>query len=280
MTVWVEGRVIQRGDVPLEAAAVDRGALLGDGLFETLLVQADRVLDQAAHLDRLEASARALGFPDFARRRGEVAAAIDALLAEEPSAPRRVLRVTFTAGAGRGLLRPSGGRGRLVVSIGACPPPPSSVSAVLLDTPRVDPLCPTSGHKTTSALRWVLARDEARRRGAAVALVRCVDGDVVEGDAANLFLFDGEMLVTPPLDRGVLPGIQRARLLRAARVQGVDVEERPIAARELRSAGGLFLTSSLIGVVPVVELDGVPVAHHEPTTTRVRDLLTMDASDD
>lgn len=280
MRIWVDGRVLGPGEYGLRAAALDRGTLLGDGLFETLLVEDGRVVALAAHLDRLEASARALGFPDFGPRRSEVREAIGALVAGDASASRRALRITFTAGEGRGLARPAETVGRLVVSIGACPPAPSSLAAALLDTPRVDPLCPTAGHKTTSTLRWVLARAEARRRGADVALVRTVDGDVVEGDAANLFLHVGETLVTPPLDRGVLPGIQRARLLRVARDQGLAVEERGVDARELRSAGALFLTSSLIGVVPVVLLDGSPLRQDERVTARVRELLTMDASDD
>jgi branched-subunit amino acid aminotransferase/4-amino-4-deoxychorismate lyase len=80
-----------------------------------------------------------------------------------------------------------------------------------------------------------------------------VDGDVAEADSANLFAVVEGDLLTPPLDRGVLPGVTRARCLEA--LPGVAREGR-IARDALARASEVFLTSSLDGVTPVVAVDG------------------------
>ncbi len=135
----------------------------------------------------------------------------------------------------------------------------------MIDAPRIDPAHPLSGHKTLSALPWVQARAAARVLGAGVALLRTLDGDVCEADAANLFVVLNDTVVTPGVDTGVLPGITRARCLEALRRAGRPVEERSLAPDELGAVAEAFLTSSLDGVRPLKSVGSRSLVAPGPT---------------
>jgi len=81
-------------------------------------------------------------------------------------------------------------------------------------------------------------------------------GEVACAAAANLFWIAEDRLYTPAIDCGVLDGITRAQVLTAARTLGVEARQARASYHRLEAAEGMFLTSSLIGVRPVVELDG------------------------
>jgi branched-chain amino acid aminotransferase len=260
VSTWWGGRVVAQDDCSLTD---DRGLLLGDGLFETALVLDGVAPILPRHLARLGASATKLGIRLPAALGAEIGRALPELFAAEGRPNRAALRITVTRGRGRGLAAPSG-PGALVVSLSALPEMPRGapappVSAVVLDGPRVDPLDPLAGHKTLSAMPRVHARRLAVERGADVALLATVDGDVCEADAANLLLVVDSTVVTAPLDRGVLPGITRARCLDALQRGAMPAQERVLTARDLLSCGEAFLTSSLDGVRPLSELDGRPL---------------------
>lgn len=252
MRAWVDGAWVEGAAVRL---AGDRGLLLGDGLFETVLVLGARVIELDAHLDRLERSGDELGLPPWTGGRETLLRGIDELLARSSAAGRGALRITWTSGSGRGLDRPA--TGRLLLSLSELPDaPPETLAGVVVDRPRIDPTHPLAGHKSLSAQSWVIARREARRRGADVALVRTTDGDLAEADAANLFVAHDDLLVTPGLDRGVLPGVLRARVLALAPSLGLRVVEERLTEASVATATSVLLSSSLVGLVPLRELDG------------------------
>ena len=86
----------------------------------------------------------------------------------------------------------------------------------------------------------------------AIPLLVDLDGQVLEGAWANVLIVgDNGVLVTPPLDGRILPGVTRARVLQRARAQGIAVAERPLGLDELRAAREVLLTSSLARVLPV-----------------------------
>src|SRR6185436_12808659 len=89
-----------------------------------------------------------------------------------------------------------------------------------------------------------------------VALLATLDGDVCEGDAANLFVVVDGVVVTPALDRGVLPGITRGRSLDLFARAGRPCKQASISPRDLARVDEAFLTSSLDGVRPLRAIDG------------------------
>jgi para-aminobenzoate synthetase / 4-amino-4-deoxychorismate lyase len=99
--------------------------------------------------------------------------------------------------------------------------------------------------------------------GAIVPLLLEEDGEVLEAGRANVFaVYDGA-LVTPKADGRILAGITRAAVLRIARQEGLEVEERPIRRDELLDADELFLTGSVRGIEPARSLDGAALSADE-----------------
>jgi branched-subunit amino acid aminotransferase/4-amino-4-deoxychorismate lyase len=239
-------------------AAQQRGFHLGDGLFETVLVAAGRACLLDEHLARMARSCGALGVPAPGDLAATVAAALPSMWADEGRPALAALRISVSRGAWTGLEPRSGaddGPG-VVLLLRAIDAPAATVDAWIVDAPRIDPASPLAGHKVLSWMDKVEARRLARAKGAGVALLRTIDGDVAEADAANLFVVVGRRVVTPPVSRGVLPGITRARVLAALRARGGEVEERRIDAEEVLDAGEAFLTSSLAGVQSLQRIDG------------------------
>ncbi len=245
----------------------DRGLLLADGLFETLLWRDGGPVDFHTHADRLRRGCAALGLPapTAAQLTDAVAAVVGAAPAEGSAF---AVRLTWTAGSGgRGLGRPAEPSPRLVAA--AFPAPEREGPARLATSSiRRNPHSPTSRLKTLAYLDNVMARREALAAGADEALMLNTRGEVACAAAANLFWIEEDRLMTPALDVGVLDGVTRGRVLAAASAVGLRAEECAVPAERLASATGMFLTNSLIGVRPVGSLDGRPVSPH-PAVARL-----------
>lgn len=236
----------------------DRGLLLGDGLFETILVEAGRFQAFEAHAERMIRGCAVLGLPapapDWLR-----AAAQTTLREAGLEGERAAVRLTWTAGSGgRGLERPALPRPRLIVRAASALAPAGPASLASVDIRR-NAHSPASRLKTLCYLDNVLARRAALAAGADEALMLNTESEIAGGAAANLFWIAQGRLYTPALDCGVLDGIMRAQVLAAAVEVGVEVLEVRAAADELAGAEGVFLTNSLIGLRAVGEIDGRPV---------------------
>jgi branched-subunit amino acid aminotransferase/4-amino-4-deoxychorismate lyase len=119
---------------------------------------------------------------------------------------------------------------------------------------------PLSLFKTTSKLIHVMARREAIEKGADEALLLNTNGEVAETAGGNLFWIGGGIICTPPMGSGALPGITRAVVLEICRTLGLPANQRVIMPGALRNAEGIFITQSVLGIVPVAVFDGEPVA--------------------
>jgi para-aminobenzoate synthetase/4-amino-4-deoxychorismate lyase len=218
-----------------------------EGVFSTTLVADGRAVEVDAHLARLEASLRELyGMPLPAQTRS--------LFAEG------------TEGIGLGRLR-------VTVAPGAEP----TARAVEVDPAFVFPgrsadLAPVTvpggigGHKWADRRLLDIAQSEL---GPALPLVLDADGSPLETSRGNLFLVRDGVVVTPPLDGRLLPGIARARAIEVARAAGIEVSERTIGIDELVGADEVFTTGGVRGVEPVWRCVGVAEWDSGELTARV-----------
>lgn len=262
---YVNGRY-----VPHARAAVhveDRGYQFADGVYEVCEVARGFIMDVTRHLDRLDRSLRELkiGWP-LSRR------SLEHIMRE--------------------VVRRNGVRNGLVyiqVTRGVAPRdhffPTSPVRAALVVTAkRTDPAAAArraeSGIKviTVPESRWervdiktvgllpnVLARQQARDAGAQEAWFIDPDGTVKEGAATNVWILTGEgTLVTRPAEFGILRGVTRATVMDVAAKLGLPVEERGFTVEEAKAAREAFITAASTVVMPVVEIDGAPVANGHP----------------
>ena len=228
----------------------DRGFLLGDGLFETVLFKAGQPLLWDAHMDRLTRGCATIGLPppDADRLKAEARRAVaDRRLGQA----RAAVRLTWTAGSGgRGLGRPEPLTPRLVASA-ASSPRPDTPATVMVCSIRRNARSPSARLKSPGYLDNVLARREAEAAGADEALLLNTAGHAACASAANLFWIAGGRLYTPSLNCGVLDGVIRAQVIAAA-----PVEEVRANLDALLQAEAAFLTNSLIGIRTIKRLAG------------------------
>jgi branched-chain amino acid aminotransferase len=275
----VDGRLLP----PAEARVpvLDRGFLMGDSVYEVLRTYGGRPFEIRLHLARLRRSAALSGLEpawDDQRCAQEVGRTLAASLGGDPpdaeAAPwnvgERSVRIVMTRGGGE--QAPEVPPAALVIAEPLRAPPlrayQQGVKVVLVEAPRgrVDPAA-----KTGSRLQHVLAQRAARAAGAHEAVFLGAGGQVTEGTSSNLFAVRGGVLITPPLEVGILEGVTRGVVLRVARQAGVPVEEAPLAASDLIAAEELFLTSTAREVLPVTRLGDamVGLGRPGPVTTSV-----------
>jgi branched-chain amino acid aminotransferase len=272
-SVFVNGEIVEESAARI--AAGDRGLLLGDGLFESMRAYRGKVFRLAAHLQRLQASAAFLRLTVPCSGE-QIEKSISELLRLNSCAEAYV-RVTLTRGDSvRGLRLDGAGPATLLIHARPIQPPPAEQyrngAQLIISTVRQNSANPLARHKTLSYLLYLLARQEATDAGANGAILLNEHGQVAEESVSNVFLVRGGALLTPPPHCGLLPGITRGAVLDLARAGGIRVEERPITAGELFDADEMFLTNSLMGIMPVRSVDRRQIggAAPGPMTRRVQ----------
>jgi branched-chain amino acid aminotransferase len=266
MIAYVDGAWLDHATASIPIT--DRGFLMGDGAYDTCRVFEGEFFRFDQHAERLRASGRVLRIDvppvntlrDIAgtllTRNRSVAG---------PDAPRfehAVLRFTVTRGSGGAGLRTAGaGPARLVATLRPLPfdwrdRARSGWSVVTADTrhPPADVLPPAL--KGQGRVFSLLAALEAEAAGCDDALLLSTDGRITEGTTWNVFWRAGEVLRTPALAEGLLPGVTRGLVLELARQAGYRVEEGAWPRSELDAADEVFATMTSLGIVPVHTLDG------------------------
>jgi D-alanine transaminase len=114
--------------------------------------------------------------------------------------------------------------------------------------------------KSTSLLGNVMHFQQGQDSGVNETILFNADDELTEASACNVFVVKGTSVVTPPLDKQLLPGITRFMILDILRQEPrLKVAERVVSMDEVRNADEIWLTSSSKEIVPVIELDGQSV---------------------
>jgi D-alanine transaminase len=265
---YVNGRY-----VPQRHACVnveDRGYQFADGVYEVVYLNDGRMIDDRRHLERLDRSLAALRIaPPMGR------AALRHVLREVACRNRvseGLLYMQVTRGvAARDHAFPAHAvPSSLVVTVrrtSGFPAGPASWTAAAITHP--DQRWARCDIKSTALLPNVLAKQEARERGAYEAILVGSDGIVTEGASTSVWIVDEHgVLRTRHLDHAILPGCTRDAVIALLRHTGVVFEERAFSEAELRRAREVFLTSASSFVRPVLRVDGAPVGEGTvgPTT--------------
>ncbi len=94
------------------------------------------------------------------------------------------------------------------------------------------------------------------------------DGFVTEGTHTNIFMLQNGTLYTHPADRSILAGVTRGVLIKICDSLGIPVSQTPFTPEQMRAADEILVSSSLMGIRSVSELDGSPVGGNAPETVR------------
>lgn len=266
--VYISGQIVEP-----EAAKIsvfDRGFLFGDSVYESVGTVGGKLYALTEHLERLQRSADRVGL--VLPPREHIQAAVKQTVAAAQNAESRV-RIMVTRGVGRsGDLDPKAAvEPQLIVIVQPLNPPAAelyesgvAVEVVSITRNHAGALDPSV--KSGNYLNNVLAVGEAkaRRPGAHEAILCSPTGDVAEGATSNVFACIQGVLQTPALSVGILPGITRSKVLEVAHSIGVTIKESTFSPDELRSASEAFITSAARGVLPVTQIDGLPVGQGVP----------------
>ena len=256
---YVNGAYLRQREAAVNVE--DRGYQFADGIYEVVHLYRGRFVDWDLHAARLERSLREVRIPMPMSR-----AALEHVL-HEVARRNRVTEGLLYMQVTRGVARrdhafPSAAvRPAVVVTIRRIPPYPRDVDAwTTTAITQPDLRWARCDIKSTGLLPNVLARQAAREKGAAEAVLIDAEGMVTEGAATSFWIVGADgVLRTRPLTHAILPGCTRAAVLELMRDDGIAFEERAFSEAEMRGAQEAFITSATSFIKPIVAIDGEKV---------------------
>lgn len=247
----------------------DRGFLYGDGVFETMRAYNGKIFRLADHMERLAAAAGRMSIP-FDQVQAENALHETLRRNQLNDA---IIRLTLTRGQGGwGLDFPADINPTMVVfarSFSGYPGQDEGISICLAETRKTPNDSLDSSLKSLNFLNNIFARQEASSRGFKEAIMLNYDGFVAEGSVSNIFWVSDNVLYTPALDVGILPGVTRKVVLELADEENISYEEGYYKPEVLLSTDEVFLTNTGYEIIPVNKINDTSFPSPGPLTTRL-----------
>lgn len=289
--VWLNGSFVDEENASVSLR--DTGLLHAAGVFTTMRSYGGKVFRLDKHLERLRRSCDALFIP-LQYKDQQLTEATDELLRRNELGDAR-LRLTITRGVAR--QDPLHGT-RLTptafLTAAALEPYPleyyeRGLTVILTDEQKLNPYDLQAGHKTLDYLSRLAGLRAANQRQAGEALWFNVHNYLQSGSISNVFIGKQQMLTTPPtpadlLDPAVeasvpyprsatLPGVTRLTVLEIAAQLGVPVKIGAIDVNQLLEADEVFVTNSIMGVMPVCRIERRVIGEDRPgpVTRRIAD---------
>jgi len=246
---------IEKAMVPVE----DRGYQFGDAVYEYIASYNGRLFFLEAHLERLSRSLNALSFPAISIEK--IRETVNELF-QKAALPRAGIYIQISRGvAPRNHAFPEPAGPQIVMTVRKVhevDPEVRQKGAVAIT--QKDFRWGRCDIKTVQILANVLAKQKAVDSGAHDAIFVAENGVVREATSSNVFIVEKGTLVTHPLTANILPGITRAVVLNCAKELQIAAAERFYGTKELYGAEEVFLTGTTTEVLPVVTIDGKPIA--------------------
>jgi len=245
---------------PLEDAKVsilDRGFLFADGVYEVAAVIGGKLIDNDAHLARLERSLKELRL-ECPVSMAEIVAIEKTLVARNGVSEGMVYLQITRGAAERDFSFPKGVKPTLVgftqkKNILASPYAEKGIKVVCVPDLR----WARRDIKSVALLAQVLAKQAASEAGCQEAWMVDPEGFVTEGSSSTAFIVTkAGAIVTRPNSEAILPGCTRRSVMALAQEHGLAIEERVFSVAEAHDAAEAFLTSASNLVLPIIEIDG------------------------
>ena len=279
---WLNGAFVDESDASISVR--DTGLLHAAGVFTTMRSNGGAIIHLPQHLRRLRDSCEALFIP-LQSTDADLTAAANELLQRNSLANAR-LRLTVT----RGLARQDAVHGAhlqptTLLTAAELEPYPAEyyergMTVIVVDEQKLNPYDVQAGHKTLNYFSRLTALREANRRAAGEALWFNVHNYLQSGSISNVFLVKAGELLTPPTPAemrekaladampfarsAVLPGVTRAAILEAADSANIAVRLAALTINDLLEADEVFITNSIMGVMPVCRIERRAVGNDKP----------------
>jgi len=255
MIVYLNGRFL-----PIEEAKIpvlDRGFIYGDGVYELIPVYKRRPFRLPQHLARLQHSLDGIRLAN-PHTEAEWTSIVSELVARQPFEDQGVYFQVTRGVAKRDHTFPAGVAATVFMMGNPLSTPSAEqvekgVAVVTADDNRWQ----RCDLKTISLVGNVLMRQLAADAGA-VETVMFRDGNLTEASASNVLVVMHGVIVAPPKDNLILPGITYGAVYEFARAAGMPFEMRPLSRAEVQAADEMWLSSSTKEVIAVTTMDGRP----------------------
>jgi len=286
MKVYLNGEFVEKEDA--KVSVFDHGFLYGDGVFEGIRLYGGNIYKLEEHLIRLEQSAKALMLEmpvDRDRMRELVCESC-----RVNGLSDGYIRLIVTRGVGTLGLSPRGcGPSGLVIIADRIELFPAKyyeegLKIVTVPTRRLGPAGLPPMVKSLNYLNNILAKIEAQASGHPEALMLNEQGFVAECSGDNVFIIQGDVLVTPHTASGSLRGITRDAVLEIALQSGLRVEKKNLTRYDIWVADECFVSGTAAEIVPVVEVDsrvigdGVPGPQTMRLLQKFKELVSTDGT--
>lgn len=252
--------------MPIEEARVpvlDRGFIFGDGVYELIPVYSRRAFRLREHLLRLQHSLDGIRLAN-PHSEDEWAALVEELIARNEEQDQSIyLHITRGVAKRDHPFPPDATPTVFMMSNPLITSPAELVESGVVVVSAVDNRWLRCDIKGISLLPNVLLRQLSVDAGAAETLL-LRDGFLTEGTASNIFVVKDGVLLAPPKDHLMLPGVTYDVMLELAAGSNFKFEVRRISEAEVRTAQELWMTSSAKEVLAITRLDGQPVGNGLP----------------
>lgn len=276
-TFYVNGDFVAEEDAKI--SVLDRGFLFADAVYEVSTVLKGRLIDNTAHLKRLARSMSELAMAPPCSDEEIVAAQLKLL--EMNNLDEGLLYLQVSRGvADRDFAYPANAKSSLVMFTQA---------KNLLESPMAeqglhiisiaDQRWKRRDIKTVGLLAPCMGKQAAVDAGVHDAWM-VENGLVTEGTSNNAYIVTADKKIqTRQLGHEILSGITRQAVLKFASQAGYTVVEEPFSIEEARQASEAFITSASTFVMPVVNIDGIPLGDGKPgpVSTELRKIYIQTA---
>ena len=250
--VYLNGRFV--GEDQACISPLDRGFLLGDGVYEVIPAYHGQLFRLEPHLQRLDHSLQRIAMRNPLSNEAW-RTTLQQLVDHNGGGDLSVYLQVTRGVAARDHSFPDDVSATVFAMATPIAPFPADlkengVAAITLEDIRWQ-YC---GIKAITLLPNVLMRQQAKEAGASEAIL-LRQGHVTEGAASNVFIVSQRVLFTPARNDELLPGITRDLVLELATELGIETRETTVSESQLRAADEIWLTSSTREILPVTRLD-------------------------
>lgn len=253
---YVNGRYIRHDYATV--GVEDRGLQFADSIYEVVALIDGHLADEQGHLDRLE------------RSLSELQIAMPMTRASLQVAMRQLIRLNRTKNGGlyiqitrgrakRDFAFPDVARPTVIMTLRNATFDIDQRKLAVKEIITVpDIRWSRRDIKTTGLLAQVLAKESALEAGADDAWMVDVDGYVTEASASNAWIINkkGELITRPTKNNGILKGVTRTAIQHLCKKEGIKLVERAFTVKEAREAREAFMSSAVMLIVPVSQIDG------------------------
>ena len=266
LQIYINGEFFDKDNAKI--SVFDHGLLYGDGVFEGLRCYNGNVFRLEQHINRLWDSAKSLAIDIPMTKDEMIAATNNAVLRNQVK--EGYIRIIVTRGIGDLGLDPFVcGPPQVIIIAAQLALYPKELYETGLDivtagTMRMPPAALNPRVKSLNYLNSIMAKIEALRAGCVESLMLNHKGEVSECTGDNIFIIKNGVLMTPPIDAGILEGVTRNTVLELAAKLGIPAKEIAFTRHDVFVADECFLTGSAAELIPVVSIDKRIIGNGKP----------------